>query len=82
MSSLTLGLSKMQRVALFAIGLEIKMVHFLEPMEPSQGVVAFKLEQLLRKVASRLQKEEKTTTGSEKKVALVHCACPGSRSRA
>ena len=78
---MTLGLSKMQRVALFAIGLEIKMVHFLEPMEPSQGVVAFKLEQLLRKVA-RLQKGEKTTTGSEKKVALVHCACPGSRSRA
>ena len=81
MSSLTLGLSKMQRVALFAIGSEIKMVHFLEPMDPYQGVVAFKLEQLLRKVA-RLQKGEKTTTGSEKKVALVHCACPGSRTRA
>ena len=78
---MTLGLSKMQRVALFAIGLEIKMVHFLEPMEPSQGVVAFKLEQLLRKVG-RLQKGENTTTGSEKKVALVHCACPGSRTRA
>ena len=27
-------------------------------------------------------KRGKTTTGSEKKVALVHCACPGSRSSA
>ena len=49
----------MQRGALFAIGLEIKMVHFLEPMEPSQGVVAFKLEQLLRKVGRKGYKKRK-----------------------